>query len=44
MSQTTPTRPRTAANVPAQDLRGQATLNDPVQNKGTAFSADERRR
>ena len=45
MSQTTITRPPIkAANTPAQDVRGQAVLNDPVQNKGTAFSTDERRR
>jgi malate dehydrogenase (oxaloacetate-decarboxylating)(NADP+) len=44
MSQITPTRHPIAADTPAQRLRGQALLNDPVQNKGTAFSADERRR
>jgi malate dehydrogenase (oxaloacetate-decarboxylating)(NADP+) len=44
MSKTTPTRPLITAHKRAQDLRGQAMLNDPVQNKGTAFSADERRR
>lgn len=27
-TQTTPARPRTTANAPAQDLRGQAMLND----------------
>jgi malate dehydrogenase (oxaloacetate-decarboxylating)(NADP+) len=45
MSQTTtPTRPRATAKAPAQDLRGSELLNDPVQNKGTAFTAEERRR
>ena len=44
MNQTTITRPAIATNTPAQNTRGQAVLNDPVQNKGTAFSADERRR
>jgi hypothetical protein len=41
---TTPIQPRATANAPVQDLRGSALLNDPVQNKGTAFTADERRR
>jgi malate dehydrogenase (oxaloacetate-decarboxylating)(NADP+) len=41
---TTPTRPRATTTAPAQDLRGAALLNDPVENKGTAFTADERRR
>src|SRR6202166_1744322 len=45
MSQTTSSvPPLTAVDAPAQHLRGQALLNDPIQNKGTAFSADERRR
>src|ERR1700688_1889694 len=44
MSQTTSSvPPLTAVDAPAQHLRGQALLNDPIQNKGTAFSADERR-
>jgi len=41
---TTPTRPRATTTAPAQDLRGAALLNDPVENKGTAFTADERGR
>ena len=44
MSQTITTRPPIASSSPAPILRGQAILNDPLQNKGTAFSADERRR
>src|ERR1700676_4371867 len=45
MSQTTSSiPPLTAADATAQHLRGQALLNDPIQNKGTAFSAAERRR
>jgi malate dehydrogenase (oxaloacetate-decarboxylating)(NADP+) len=45
MTQTTrSTPPLTGTDAPAQPLRGQAMLNDSVQNKGTAFSADERRR
>jgi malate dehydrogenase (oxaloacetate-decarboxylating)(NADP+) len=44
MSQTITTRPPIATSSPAPNLRGQAILNDPIQNKGTAFSADERRR
>ena len=31
-------------NAPSQTLRGQALLDDPTLNKGTAFGAEERRR
>src|SRR3977135_1242207 len=44
MSQTTTTRPPIATSSPVLNLRGQAILNDPIQNKGTAFSAGGRRR
>jgi hypothetical protein len=32
----------TAASAPVQELRPETFLNDPVRNKGTAFSAEER--
>ena len=33
---------RTASIQPLDSLRGQAMLNDPAHNKGTAFTAAER--
>jgi malate dehydrogenase (oxaloacetate-decarboxylating)(NADP+) len=44
MNQSTSSRSRTAGNESAQDLRSQALLDDPVRNKGSAFSLEERRR
>jgi hypothetical protein len=34
---------QTVESQAASDLRGEALLNDPARNKGTAFTADERR-
>jgi malate dehydrogenase (oxaloacetate-decarboxylating)(NADP+) len=44
MSQSTASRSPTAGNEPARDLRSQDLLDDPVLNKGSAFSLEERRR
>jgi len=44
MTQTKRKHTRTTAIPPSQELRGQSLLDDPVLNKGTAFSAAERHR
>jgi hypothetical protein len=45
MPQTTKIRPtQTAKKTRADTLFGLDLLNDPVRNKGTAFTEDERRR
>ena len=44
MTQITPKPLRSSVAASARELRGQALLDDPNLNKGTAFSLEERRR